>query len=74
MTFSITLIPTNGSPVKSLAWQGDNLVDWVSGRVVYGSSQKQTPKIDDRFDSATVSNSGRFIAVYDRYGREAVLF
>jgi len=74
MKHSVTCIPTGVSPVKSLAWKGESLVDWAAGGAVYGPRFQHQHKIDDRFDCASVSASGRFIAVYDRYGTESVVY
>ena len=59
-----------------MCWQGDELVDWVSGgRVLQLDGRMQDPHVrfGYRFDSAQVSASGRFAVIYERLGTKALL-
>lgn len=71
----LTLAVPSGSRVASLAWQGDELVDWVRG-VRYrldGSIAQMGIHHPFRFDAAIVSPSGRHVVLYERLGTKAIL-
>lgn len=73
MLYTLSTVDTFGNNVKSLVWHGDSLVDWAAGGAVYGPEFQHHHKIGDQFNCASVSASGRFITVYDRYGTEAIV-
>lgn len=62
--------------VRSLCWVGDELIDWVGGGVVYSLDETASnPYVNYafNFDSAVVSPSGRYAAIYTRLGTKALL-
>jgi len=62
--------------VRSLAWRGDELVDWVAGGATYrldGSHQYGKVNYAYRFNAAATSPSGRFVALYEHRGTKAIL-
>jgi hypothetical protein len=64
------------TPVTSLCWFGDELVDWVGGVVVIGLDGKATdPRVHwgYRFDAAAQSASGRYAVIYQRLGTKALV-
>ena len=53
--------------VRSLSWQGDDLVDWVSGGLVYslnGETKKRNVNYAYPFNSAVVSSSGIYAVIF----------
>jgi len=66
----------NVPDVKSLVWEGDDLIDWVmGGQRISLSGAIQPPGIyhSYRFDSAIASPSGRFTALFEKLGTKALL-
>ena len=64
------------SGVRSLIWEGDSLIDWVSGGARYsldGSTESRDFEYDDKFDSAISSPSGHYVVLYARTGTAGVL-
>jgi hypothetical protein len=62
--------------VQSLLWEGDTLVDWVSGGKRIGLDGMVQPSgvhYGYRFDSAIASRSGRFVIVFEKLGTKALL-
>ena len=62
--------------VRSLCWQNQRLIDWVSGGNVYhldGSAQSAQVYYPYRFDAAVVSPSGDFAVIYERLGTKGLL-
>jgi hypothetical protein len=64
------------SPLRSLVWMGDELVDWVGG----GSSHRLDGTYEPirvnyayRFDAAIVSSSHEFALIYERSGTKALV-
>jgi hypothetical protein len=62
--------------VKSLVWDGDDLVDWVAvGRRISLNGEVRSLGVNYtyRFDAAITSPSGRYTALYERLGTKALL-
>lgn len=62
--------------ILSLAWHGEDLVDWVGGGRRFssdGAEQRATRYYAYRFDSATTSPDGRFSAIYEKQGTKGLL-
>jgi hypothetical protein len=62
--------------VQSLLWDGDTLVDWVSGGTRIGLDGIVQPRrvhFAYRFDSAIASPSGQFVIVFEKLGTKALL-
>ena len=62
--------------VRSLVWHNGKLMDWVSGNVEYeidGSKRGPSIAYSYRFDAATMSPSGKYVALYERLGTKAIL-
>lgn len=62
--------------VRSLVWQGDDLVDWASGGQQFRLDGTVTPRrfiMSFPFDRAVVSPSGRYVAVVARFGTKAIV-
>lgn len=73
-TVDVRVFPAKG--VRSLVWQKDKLMDWVSGDVEYnpnGTKRGPTVFYAYRFDAAVVSPSGDFVALYERLGTKAII-
>lgn len=67
-------IPAQG--VRSLCWESDHLVDWAAGGARYyldGSKKESQVIYAYRFDSAVVSPSGRYAAIYERLGTKGLI-
>jgi hypothetical protein len=67
------------APARSLAWRGDELVDWLAGGVVFRASGAVAPtslaQIDDAsFDAVITDASGRWAFVHARCGTKGALF
>ncbi len=74
MKYSRSVIPA--SKVPSLVWQGDALVDWVSGgRTFHLDGTCRDPRINWAFpfDAACSTPDGRFAVIYQRCGTKALL-
>ncbi|PTL84393.1 hypothetical protein [Vitiosangium sp. GDMCC 1.1324] len=68
-------IPTPSAPA-SLCWCGDGLVDWVSGGCFYGldgSTADPHVRYAYRFDSAVMSQDGRYAVLYEKLGTKGLL-
>ncbi|WP_307167643.1 hypothetical protein [Streptomyces rishiriensis] len=63
------------TPVRSLAWQGDELVDVVGGRAwsADGVERRIAGDHGPGFDRCVISPSGRYSVVYAERGTEALL-
>jgi hypothetical protein len=62
--------------VKSLCWQKDSLIDWVSGGVIYHLDGKVQPRAVNyayRFTSAVNSPSGKYAVIYEKLGTKALV-
>lgn len=62
--------------VQSLCWDGETLVDWVSGGTRYqldGTNHSSNIYYAHPFDSALMSSSGIYTAIYKRCGTKALL-
>jgi hypothetical protein len=62
--------------VKSLAFTGDDLVDWAGGARVFdldGKDHGSRINYTYRFDAATSSPDGRYTVLYERLGTKALL-
>ena len=63
-------------PPKSIVWQGDLLVDWVSGGIKYhldGTIDDSHRRFAYRFDTAKNSNDGQWTVIYERLGTKGIL-
>jgi len=70
------LTPSPRRPVRSLAWCGDDLVDFAAGGVRWhldGSVADARWVPTFRFDAASVSPSGRFAVLNERRGTKAAV-
>lgn len=64
------------APVGSLCWRDDVLIDWVGGNRVFdlaGGVTEGRVSWGYRFDAVVGSPSGRFAALYERYGTKAII-
>lgn len=62
--------------IRSLAWRGDTLIDWVGGGDGYGldgSTQSAGASFSYRFDSAVTNRAGDVAVVFERYGTKGVV-
>ena len=62
--------------VRSLAWEGSTLVDWVAGAARYeldGTKKSGGINWTYRFDAAVVSGSGALVAIYEKLGTKGLL-
>jgi hypothetical protein len=67
-------IPAKG--VRSLAWYGDQLMDWVGGGVCYsldGESSQPGVYYAYVFDAAATSPSGKYQVIYTRLGTKGLV-
>ena len=58
-------------PIRSLAWAGDALIDWVGGGSLLhldGTVQHATVRYSYRFDAVAVSPCGDFVVIYEKLG------
>jgi len=65
------------SPVASLNWRGDVLIDWAGGNRVIGLNGEDSGSkfiTSFGFDAAVQSPSGRYSVLYERLGTKAVVF
>jgi hypothetical protein len=63
-------------PVRSLAWRGDTLVDWVGGGTAYGldgSVIGRAVRYAYRFDASVASPDGRYAVIHERLGTKGLL-
>lgn len=66
------------SPVSSLCWSGESLIDWAGGNRVFdipsGERRREFGiKWAYRFNAAIQSRSGRYVVIYERFGTKALL-
>ena len=64
------------SSVRSLVWQGDDLVDWVSGGTRFsldGSVQETSVYFAGDFDAAVSNKLGSMAVVYKRLGTKGIV-
>ena len=62
--------------VRSLVWQGDDLIDWVSGGSRFTVSGEIIPAsvyFAGDFDSAIASKSGDIVVIYKQLGTKAII-
>ena len=74
MKFSRSVIPALN--IRSLVWQGDALVDWVSGGRTFhldGTFCDSRINWAFPFDAACATSDGRFAVIYQRCGTKALL-
>ncbi|WNG33682.1 hypothetical protein F0U61_08595 [Archangium violaceum] len=70
-----TSIPIDFAP-EALCWRGDELVDWVSGGRSYALDGRVTEShvaYSYRFDSAVMSQDGRYAVLYEKLGTKGLL-
>lgn len=77
MDHQLITIPLR-NPVKSLCWLGDALIDWAGGNRVIdvpGGERERSVGLNwtYRFDAAVQSPSGRYAAIYERFGTKGLL-
>lgn len=63
-------------PVRSLAWRGDTLVDWVDGGRAYGLDGRvvdRAVRYAYRFDAVASSSDGRYAVIHERLGTKGLL-
>jgi hypothetical protein len=71
---SLMTIPARD--VRSLAWDGDVLVDWAAGEIRYrldGSCGKRLWVVTYMFDAALVSPSGEYSVIFTRLGTKGLV-
>lgn len=64
------------SPVKSLHWQGNDLIDHVSGGRVFsldGSIQESRIMLNYKFDSVVVSPCENYVVIYEKLGTKGLI-
>jgi hypothetical protein len=64
------------SPLRSLCWHGDWLIDWAGGNRVItldGNDSGGNVIWSYRFDAAVQSPSGRYAVVYERLGTKGIV-
>jgi hypothetical protein len=69
-------IPLAGRPVRSLCWQGDELVDPLEG-IRYrldGSSTSESRAMDPSYDSALISSDGSYTVLYEARGTRGAVY
>jgi len=62
--------------VRSLVWQGDDLIDWVEGGTRFslnGSSTRAKVNYAGDFDAAIATSAGDIAVIYKRLGTKAVV-
>jgi hypothetical protein len=72
----LLLGPSRDRPVRSLCWQGDELVDWADGGVRYrldGTAEDPHFSFGYAFDKAISFPDGRYAVVYDQLGTKGVI-
>lgn len=76
MAMSATRVLPAASPLRSLCWSGDALIDWAGGAVRYeldGSHSRATLNLMYRFDRAIASEDGRYVVVYELLGTAGLI-
>lgn len=71
-----TFLPTTYGAPRSLCWSGDALVDWVAGGNRYGldgSVVDPHVRYGYRFDSAVMSQDGRYAVIYEKLGTKGLV-
>lgn len=71
-----TLVEIPAKNVRSLAWEGRDLVDWVGGAALYrldGSSAPRTINYAYEFDAVATSPSGEYQVIYTRLGTKGLV-
>src|ERR1051325_2516048 len=66
----------NGTQVRSLCWQDDELVDWVAGVVRYrldGTIDEARINWAYKFDRAIASPDGQYVVIYENLGTTGLL-
>lgn len=72
----VRLITLPAPDVRSLAWDGDSLVDWAAGEVRYyldGRVGKRQWVVTYHFDAAQMSPNGEYAVAYTRLGTKGVV-
>lgn len=62
--------------VRSLSWQGDDLIDWVGGGTRFSSNGSITAanvNFAGDFDAAVATNAGDIVVIYKRLGTKAIV-
>lgn len=75
MNFQKNSLQFRNAP-QSLVWQGDLLVDWVSGGTRYyldGTVVKSNRNIGYRFDKATTLPDGSYAVIYEEFGTKGLI-
>jgi hypothetical protein len=70
------LIPRNGQSVSSLNWVGENLIDCVGDRIVFGlddTSTKVRSLFGYRFDKAIISADAQYSVIYENLGTKGII-
>lgn len=65
------------TPVKSLCWDGDNLIDFADGGNIYlldGTALRSQYFTAYDFDAALISPTRRFSAAYEKLGTKGIIF
>ena len=73
---ALSEICIEGDNVRSLAWDGDCLVDWVGGGQRYGidgSIVKRRVYYAYEFDASIISSSGEYAAIFTSTGTKGLL-
>src|SRR4051794_10682511 len=65
----------DGYGVRSLCWQGDELVDWVGGERygLDGSVQRMQGGWGPFFDAAVANPEGKYAVIYGRLGTKGLI-
>src|SRR5262245_25979248 len=74
--FPSTYTEIRASNVKSLIWDGNDLVDWVAGGQRYrlsGETIRAYVNFAYAFDAAIASPSGDYVLIYSRLGTKGLL-
>lgn len=72
----VTLRRIPARDVRSLAWDGDVLVDWAAGEIRYqldGNTGKRLWVVTYMFDAAQVSPSGEYSVIFTRLGTKGLV-
>jgi hypothetical protein len=77
MNSEIIVIPKNeGRSVRSLCWERDELIDWVSGGIRYRLDKTSSdPRVNYayRFDKAVASSDGTYAVIYEQLGTKGLI-
>lgn len=75
--FVHSFLPVASWPgIKSLAWQGDALIDWLQSTRIYhldGSVDDGVRRYAYSFDAVATSPSGNYTILYERLGTRAIV-